>query len=90
LEWLISAPEASPNYSNIILKVFASLTVAMPWSKVSSTNYWCVEVGKFLKGLRPVISPAVVALFMLQLRPSIISMNRKGDSGSPCLIPLVG
>jgi hypothetical protein len=49
-----------------------------------------VEVGKFLKGLRPVISPAIVVFFMLRFRPSIIRMNRKGDIGSPCLMPLVG
>ena len=62
----------------------------MPWSKVSSMNCWCVEVGKFSKGLRPVISPAIVVFFMLRLRPSIIRMNRKGDIGSPYLMPLVG
>jgi hypothetical protein len=61
----------------------------MPWSR-SSTNCWCVEVDQFLNGLRLVISPVVVALFMLRLRPSIIKMNKKGDSGSPCLMPLVG
>jgi hypothetical protein len=38
----------------------------------------------------PIISPAAVALFMLLMSPSIIKMNKKGDSGSPCLIPLEG
>jgi hypothetical protein len=49
-----------------------------------------VEVGYFSKGLMSVISPAAVALFMLRLIPSIIRMNKKGDNGSPCLMPLVG
>jgi hypothetical protein len=53
-------------------------------------NYLCVEVGKFLEGFIPVISPVAVAFFMLRLRPSIIRMKRKGDNGSPCLMPLVG
>jgi hypothetical protein len=57
---------------------------------VSSTNYWCVKVGQFLKGLIPIISLVVVALLMLRLRPSLIIMKRKGDSGYPCLMPLVG
>jgi hypothetical protein len=57
---------------------------------VSSRNCWCVDVGKFSKGLMHVISLAVVAHFMLLLSPSIIKMNKKGDSESPCLMPLEG
>jgi hypothetical protein len=57
---------------------------------MSSTNCLCVEVGKFLKGLMLVTSPAAVVLFILLLSPSIIGMNRKGDNGSPCLMPLEG
>jgi hypothetical protein len=57
---------------------------------VSSTNYWCMEVGQFSKGLMPAISPTAVALFMLLLIPSIIIMNRKGDNRSPCMMPLEG
>jgi hypothetical protein len=55
---------------------------------VSSTKYWCVEVGKFSKGLMPFISPIVVALFMLLMSPSIIRMNRKGANRYPFLMPL--
>jgi hypothetical protein len=65
LEWLISAPEASPRSSKILLKKNSSLTMGIPWSKVSSMNYWCVEVGHFSKGLRPVISPLVVVILIL-------------------------
>ena len=90
LEWLISALEASPKYFKIILKSFPSFTMGVPWSRVSSTNCWCVEVGQFSKGLMSFISPAAVALFMLLLSPSIIRMNRKGGRGSPCLMPLDG
>ena len=90
LEWLIFTPEASPKSFKILLKSFASFTMGVPWSRVSSTNYWCVEVGQFSNGLMPFISPAAVALFMLLLSPSIIRMNRKGDNRSPCLMPLDG
>jgi hypothetical protein len=62
----------------------------MPWRSVSSTNYWWVELGEISKGLSPIISPVVFVLFMLLLRPSIIRMNKKGENGSPCLIPLMG
>ena len=90
LEWLILAPKASPNSSKILLNVYASLIVGITWSKVPSMNYWCVEVGKFSKGLRHFISPTAVALFILILIPSIIIMNRKVDRGSPFLMPLDG
>ena len=62
--------------------------MGVPWSKVLSTNCWCMEVGQFSKGLMHVISHVVVALFMNLLSPSIIKMNRKGDNGSPFLMPL--
>jgi hypothetical protein len=90
LEWFISTPKASPNSSRIRLYDLASLIMGMPWSKVSSINCGLVEVGIFLKGLRHDIFAAAVALFMLHMKPYIIIMNRKGDSGSPCLIPLMG
>ena len=80
----------TPNSYNILLDAFASFTVGVPWSRVSSTNFWCVEVGKFSKGLMPTISLVVVALFMLLLSPSIIRMNMKGDRKSHCRMPLEG
>jgi hypothetical protein len=90
LELLISTPEASPKSSKIILKYFSYFTMGFPWSRVSSMNYWCVEVGQFSKGLMPFISPTAVVLFILFLIPSIIRMKRKGENGSTCLMPLDG
>jgi len=39
---------------------------------------------------RPVRSLLSIVAWIDLLRPSTIIMNRKGDRGSPCLIPLEG
>ena len=42
------------------------------------------------RGYNPLIFPSSLALRMSLLKPSIRITKRKGDNGSPCLIPREG
>ncbi|KAJ0938157.1 hypothetical protein HanRHA438_Chr03g0149851 [Helianthus annuus] len=44
--------------------------------------------GPLFGRLMPLNTPLSSALFMITSSASIANMNRKGDSGSPCLSPL--
>ena len=90
LSLLHSRPEASKKVWRISWRELASLTVGLPIKRVSSTNWLCEIGGEMSCRGNPARQVFSIAAWMDRLSPSAMIMNRKGDRGSPCLIPLEG
>lgn len=75
---------------NICLKDLTSLIVGVPYSIVSSTNYWCINASPFWVSFSPLILPYFLAVLIILPNPSIMRMKRNGEKGSPCLRPREG
>ena len=58
--------------------------------RLSSANNKWVSLGPCRHRKKPLIYPIMAACWMSPCRPSVHRRKRKGDSVSPCLIPLVG
>jgi hypothetical protein len=82
-----SIPEASHNRSIMALKRRASLAVDKPIRSMSSTNWLCEMGGEMPWGVRPEREWSLMAALRVRLSPSASRIKRKGDSGSPCLMP---
>lgn len=55
---------------------------------MSSAKNKCVNISPFLHKKKPLIFPGLAACLMRPCNPSMQSEKRKGNNGSPCLIPL--
>lgn len=90
LLWLIEVSEATTKSSKIDFRVLASRRVGSPIRVVSSKN-WVWERGGFILWIdRPLWEVLLTTECMDLLIPSTIKMNRNGERGSPCLMPLDG
>ena len=67
-----------------------SLGAALQNKRLSSANNKWVSLRPRQHKEKPLMSPVCIACFMSPYSPSVHSRKRKKDSGSPCLIPLVG
>lgn len=85
---LICIPEATMNKFRLFFMAIASMIVGRPIRRVSSTNWMWVR--GYEEGViwRPYKSPSSWDLLIYIPSPSTRIMNRNGDRGSPCLIPL--
>ena len=82
-------PEASEKLERIEFSLVASLAVGVFIRRVSSTNWLCEGAVFRLWSGSPSSVPSRTAAFRYRPRPSAIITKRKGERGSPCLIPLV-
>ena len=89
LESLMERPEAWEKRFKMALKEQASWTEWCPKSILSSMNCWWVVTGDPWREM-PLRIWLLTPLWISLLRPSAIRTKRKGERGSPCLIPLVG
>jgi hypothetical protein len=85
-----SRHEAYEKVWRISRRELASRTVGLPIRRVSSTNWLCEIGGEMSCRGRPVRRLFSIAAWMERLRPSARMMKRKGERGSPYLIPLKG
>jgi len=83
-------PEASEKEWRISRIELASRTVGLPIKRVSSTNSLCEIGGEIPCKGRPVRRLFSTVAWVERPRPSAKMMKRKGERGSPCLIPLEG
>ena len=87
---LIEVPEVATKFSKIYCRVIASQRVGSPMRVLSSTN-WVWDRGGFILWTNmPFRKLLWTTNFMDLLSPSAIKMNRNGESGCPCLMPLDG
>ena len=85
-----SRSEAYEKVWRISRRELDSRTVGLPIRRVSSTNWLCEIGGEMSCRGRPVRRLFSIAAWMERLRPSARMMKRKGERGSPYLIPLKG
>jgi hypothetical protein len=90
LSLLQSRLEASEKVWRISRRELASRTVGLPIRRVSSTNWLCEIGGEMPWRGSPDSCLDLIAAWIDLLRPSAKIMKRKGERGSPCLIPLEG
>lgn len=74
----------------ICLKAWASLTMGVARSMLSSTNCWWVKTSPSIVSLSPYIFPYTLAYLIALSSTFIMRLKRKGESGFPCLSPLKG
>ena len=87
---LICWSEQLPYTSSISKILLHSYSVALQKRRLSSKKRRCVSLGLFLHKAYPLMSPWLVTWDIRPFNPSVHSKNKKGDSGSPCLMPRVG
>ena len=81
-------PKAVQKVSKITLKATHSSKVPAPNRITSSTkSKWVKESWEEI--FMPLIFPLFRASFIKRLSPSMTRINRRGDKGHPCRIPLV-
>ena len=80
-------PEALKKVLKMTSKAIHSTNVPVPKSITSSMNKrWIRDRAE--EFFIPLISPFNFASLINRLRPSMTRMNRRGDKGHPCLMPL--
>ena len=79
--------EASVKSERMELSLSASRAVGEFIRRVSSMTWLCEGAGQMLCKGSPIREPSRTADLMYRPRPSAIRTKRKGDSGSPCLMP---
>lgn len=87
---LMVEPEARDKFWRICFKALASKVVDFPKSIMSSMNLWWVWVSSIWCKRSPWSYPSMVASLRLLPRPLTPRMKRKGERGSPCLMPWEG
>ena len=86
----IFCPDASSYTFSMSINLLHSSIVALQKIRLSSTKSRCVSFGPFLQRNYPWMSPCKFAFLIKPFSPSVQRRNRKGESGSPYLIPLLG
>lgn len=90
LERLMNWPVVSPYNLRISINTLISFSKALQVNKMSSAKSRWWIAGPWGEKLIPVIWSRTSTLFSMNERPSVHKTKRKGDRGSPCLIPLLG
>jgi len=85
----ISFPKALVKPVRIPMIFLASLSDAYPYNIMPYTNYWWVNGSSFSHSLRPICCSLLTFAFIYLPRSSAARINKKGESGSSCLSPLV-
>jgi len=81
---------ASLKSKRMELSLLASYVVGVLMSMVSSTNWLCEATGWSPWRGRPCREPFPMEAFIYCPRPSTVITKRKGERGSPCLMPHEG
>ena len=83
-------PDHKQYFSKQSANLWASFLVALEKRIMSSVYMTCVMAGPLAQGLVPLILPAPSSLSKNLDKTSCPRMNKYGESGSPCLKPLLG